>query len=279
MNTTMKDLGIGFRGYGRALGFALRNGLWWMFLIPILLWVLFAAGLLWLSTTAVDLARGYANEYLDITIATETHTGLMGFWEDVKAFFNSARDIVVLVVVKIALWFLFGLVGKYVVLIVLSPLMAYASERTEEILTGRSFPFRFGLFVKEVGRGILMALRNGLLELLINVAVWTGTLLFAPIAPLSAVFLWLVSCWFYGFSMFDYLFERQRLGIAASARAARDRRGVVLANGVLFNLLMKVPFVGLVFAPLLASIGAVLAWQEANNTPPTGATLEAVRPA
>lgn len=275
----MKDLSIGFSGYARALGFAFRNGLWWMFLIPMMLWLLFAAGLLWLSTEAVDLARGYANEYLDITIDTEAHTGLIGFWEDVKAFFNSARDIVVLVVVKIALWFLFGLVGKYVVLIVLSPLMAYASERTEEILTGRSFPFRFGLFVKEVGRGILMALRNGLLELLINVAVWTGTLLFAPIAPLSAVFLWSVSCWFYGFSMFDYLFERQRLGIAASARAARDRRGMVLANGVLFNLLMKIPFAGLVFAPLMASIGAVLAWQEANNAPPTVATLEAVRPA
>ena len=160
-------------------------------------------------------------------------------------------------------------------LILLSPLLAYASERTEEIITGQSFPFRLGLFLNEIGRGILMALRNGSLELLITLAVWAGTLFLAPLAPVSAVALWFVSSWFYGFSMFDYVFERQRMGVRASAKAARDRRGVVLANGMLFNLLMNPPFLHWILGPLLsvfcfsvipvaASIGAVLAWDEAE---------------
>jgi CysZ protein len=261
----VKDLAIGFRGFTRALGFALRNGMWWLFLVPVLLWLLFAGGIAWVSSSAVDLVGGWVSGFWDITVPPSDRTGLLGAWDDVKGLFNSARDTVVLVTVKIALWFLFGLVGKYVVLILLSPLLAYASERTEEIVTGRTFPFRFGLFIKEVGRGILMALRNGTLELLITVAVWTGTLFIAPIAPLSALVLWLVSCWFYGFSMFDYVFERQRLGIRASARAARQQRGIVMANGILFDLLVRIPLVGVVFAPLLASIGSVLAWHEAHD--------------
>lgn len=272
----MTDLGIGFRGFSRAFGFALRNGMWWMFLVPVVLWLLFAGGIAWVSASAVDFVSDWVAGFWDITIPPSDRSGLLGAWDDVKGFFNSARDTVVLVAVKLALWFLFGLVGKYLVLILLSPLLAYASERTEEIITGKTFPFRLGLFLKEIGRGILMALRNGSLELLITLAVWAGTLFLAPIGPLAVVVLWFVSSWFYGFSMFDYVFERQRMGVRASAKAARGRRGVVLANGMLFNLLMNPPLLHWFFGPILsavcfcmvpvtASIGAVLAWHEANG--------------
>lgn len=284
----MRDFGIGIRGFTRAFGFAVRNGLWWMFLVPVVLWLVFAGGILWVSTEAVDLVSGWVSGFWDINVQPSDRTGLEGAWDDVSGFFTSARDVVVLVAVKLALWFLFGLVGKYLVLILLSPLLAYASERTEEIITGQTFPFRFGLFIKDVGRGVLMALRNGSLELLINIAVWTATLFIAPFAPVSAVALWLVSSWFYGFSMFDYVFERQRMGIRASARAARDRRGIVLANGTLFNLLMNPPPLYWLLGPLAplisaacfcivpvtASIGAVLAWHEANGSAHGHATAE-----
>ena len=110
---------------------------------------------------------------------------------------------------------------------------------------GQTFPFRPGLLIKDVARGILMALRNGSMELLITITVWVFALFLAPLAPVSVVVLWFVSSWFYGFSMFDYVFERQRLGVQASARAARERRGVVLANGMLFNLLMNPPLLSI----------------------------------
>ncbi|MFN8409687.1 MAG: EI24 domain-containing protein [Flavobacteriales bacterium] len=274
----MKDLSTGLRGFSRAFGFALRNGMWWLFLVPVLLWLLFAGGIVWASTGVVDLVSGWLSTW-DIAMPVDDREGLVGLWDDVKSFFSSAREVIVLVVVKLALWFLFGLVGKYIVLILLSPLLAYASERTEEILTGRIYPFRAGQFLKDVGRGILMALRNGGLELLINVLLWSITLFVAILAPVTVVLLWLVSSWFYGFSMFDYVYERHRLGIRASARAAWERPGMVLANGMLFNLLMNPPFLHWILGPLLsvfcfsaipvaASIGAVLAWHEAETRGP-----------
>ena len=279
----MKDLAIGIRGFTRAFGFAMRNGLWWMFLMPVVLWLLFAGGIAWVSAGAVDAVSGWVSGSCGISVPATDRTGLVGAWDDVKGFFGSARDTLVSVTVKLALLFLFGLVGKYLVLILLSPLLAYASERTEEIVTSRTIPFRLGRLLMDAGRGVLMALRNGTLELAINVLVWAGTFFLAALAPISAACLWLVSSWFYGFSMFDYVFERQRLGIRASARAARERRGIVLANGILFNLLMNPPFVHWFFGPvlsalcfsivpILASIGAVLAWHGTidrnTGTPP-----------
>ena len=262
----LRDISIGFRGFTRALGFAFSNGLWWLFLLPLLFYLAFAAGMVWFSAYAVDAVGSHVAHYLAIDIPVEHRSGWPGLWDDLRAFINTSRAVVVAVVLRVALWFLFGLIGKYIVLIVLSPVMAYASERTEEILTGHRFPFKFVRFAKDVARGVLMALRNGLLELSINVAVWALTLFFAPVAPLSALFLWLVSCWFYGFSMFDYHFERKRLSIGASARFARGRSGMVLANGALFSLLLRIPLIGVMFAPLLASIGAVLAWREGEPT-------------
>lgn len=263
----MNGMGIGLRGFARALGFAFRNGLWWLFLVPLVLWVAFAAGSVWLGQAAVHATQEWIGQYITLDIAPSTESGLQGLWNDAKSILNTTSSLLMGLVLRLAFFFLFSLIGKYIVLVVLSPVMAYASEVTEEKLTGRSYPFRPDRFLKDVGRGILMALRNGLLELVINLLVWSITFLFPPLALLSAPFLWLVSCWFYGYSMFDYVFERQRLGLRASSRAARGMRGTVLANGICFNLLMKVPLVGITFAPLLASIGAVLSWQERSSAP------------
>lgn len=260
-----RHLLIGAKGFLQAPLFLLRNGLWWSFLVPVLLWAVFASGMLWLSLEAVDAVRQLAAEQLGITVPAMDASGWQGLWNTAKGLLNGARDVLVLLVVQLGLWLLFGLVSKYLVLIVLSPLLAWVSERTEEILTGRRFPFSPAQFARDVLRGVGMALRNGVLELGINLLAWVLSILLLPTAPFWALFLWVISCWFYGFSMFDYVFERHRLGIRASARAAREHRGLVLANGALFWLLMLIPFVGVVVAPLLACTGAALAWHEASG--------------
>ena len=103
-----------------------------------------------------------------------------------------------------------------------------------------------------------MALRNGLVEVVLSIAIWVATLLLPILAPISMVALFLVSAYFYGFSMFDYVYERRRLHIGETVRAVNDRLGAVLANGACFSLLMKVPLLGVMLAPGMASVGAVM---------------------
>lgn len=258
----MRDVSAGTSGFFGAFGFAFKHGLWWLFLVPFVFWFALAALMLWVDQAVVDHVQAWAEQYFHVAVSATEREGWAGIWDDVKAFFSKSSGVIVAVVLHLSMLYLLSLIGKYVVLAVLSPVLAYASERTEEILTGQQFPFRLGLFIKEVLRGVLMALRNGFLELSLNAAVWIATLFVPVLAPVSALFLFGVSCWFYGFSMFDYIHERHRLGIRGSVAHARSRTWLVLTNGLWFNLLMKVPLVGVSLAPLAASIGAVIAAHE-----------------
>ena len=249
----------GLDGFSRAPAFILRHRMGWMFLAPILLWALFAFGLFQTGNWLVDAAQAWTGTYLGLDVPNTARDGWPGFWDDLKAVLNGARDVLVWVVLKLAIFWLVSLLGKYVVLVFLSPLLAYASEHTEDLLTGSRTPFRLGRWLREMLRGMVMALRNGAVEIGVTVLAWAATLFLPLMAPVTALLLWGVSCWFYGFSMFDYIHERQGLGLQDSVRAARQRRGPVLANGMLFNLLMKVPVLGMITAPLLGAVGAVLA--------------------
>lgn len=249
----------GTKGFLGALPFMLSHRLAWLFLVPLVLWALFAAAMFQAGSWLTDLLQGLAAQYMDLSVPAVEATGWQGVWNQMKAALNTTRDALLWLVVKVAAFWLVGLMGKYLVLILLSPVMAYASERTEALLTGVSVPFQLVRFMKETLRGMVMALRNGLLEGLITIALWAGTLLLPLAAPVTALLLWLVSSWFYGFSMFDYIYERRGLGIGGSLHAAQRDRPTILANGVLFNLLMKVPVIGLLTAPLLGAVGAVLA--------------------
>jgi len=250
-----KDLGPGFSGFFRAFGFAFRNGMGWLFLVPALLWVLLAYGLYHVMQGPVDQLSHWVSGYMALPVVDEEQ----GWWSDVKAFINGARDLVVSIILKLAIGYLLFIANKYIVLVLLSPLLAYASERTEEILTGTAFPFSWGQLTKDALRGALIALRNGAMELAITIGIWVLTLFVPLIAPLSFILLFMVSAYFYGFSMFDYVFERRRMRIGESVRAVNSRMGLVMANGMVFSLMMKVPLFGLMFAPVMASIGAVLA--------------------
>lgn len=263
----MKDAAIGIRGFTRSLGFAFTRGLWWLFLVPLALQFAFVAGLFWISGAVVAWVQAHLQNLLPGPAQHADPTGWARFLDDLQDAASTSGSFVVGLVVRLALFYLFTLISKYVVLIVLSPVLTYASERTEELLTGVRAPFSLGRFAKEVLRGVGMAVRNGTLELALNILLWVLTFMFPPLALIAAPLLWLISSWFYGFSMFDLVFERQGLGIRGSVRAARGVRGMVLANGICLNLLMSLPLLGIVFAPLMGAIGAVLAWHMRPATP------------
>lgn len=251
----MRDLGLGFNGFFRAFGFCLRHGLWWMFLAPIALWVLLAYGLFHGLEAFTEALSTWAAGHLEIPLDLGSDAG---WWTDVKAWINGAREAIVKWVLRLAIGYLLFVATKYIVLVLLAPLMAYASERAEEILTGRTYPFSFAQLMKDALRGALIALRNGVLEAVITLVIWTASLFLPIVTPISIVLLFLVSAYFYGFSMFDYVFERRRMRIGESTRAVNDQLGAVLANGACFSVLMKVPLLGLMLAPVLASVGAAI---------------------
>lgn len=264
---TVKGFGSGLGGFVRAFGFMLGNGMGWMFLAPILLWVLLAYGLFMALQGPVDALSVWLGGHFALSVEQLEGDGVDAAWNSVKAFLNGARELLTLIALKVAVAYILYTVNKYLVLVLLSPLLAYASERTEEVLTGVHYPFSWPRLLKDAWRGSLIAMRNGLLELLINVGVWFLTLMVPISVPFSVLFLFLVSAYFYGFSMFDYMHERRRLRLRDSVRAVNRNLGAVIANGMCFSLLMKVPLLGMMLAPPMAAVGAVLAMRDEPAAP------------
>ncbi len=251
----LRDLSLGINGFMSAFRFVLKHGMGWMFLVPVLLWLLLTFGLFAILLGPANELVAWVSGTLEIPV-TENDDG---WWSDVKAYINGARDVIVAIILKVAIAYLLFVANKYIILILLSPLLAYASERTEEVLTGVRFPFSWGQLIKDALRGSLVAVRNGIIEISISIALWMLTLFMPLLAPLTLVLLFAVSAYFYGFSMFEYVFERRRMRIGESVRAVNERLGAVLANGALFSLLLKVPLLGLLFAPVMGAVGAVIA--------------------
>lgn len=251
----------GLGGFFRAFGFVFKHKMAWMFLAPAVLWLALFFGMYNLMELATNRVGDWAAAYLEIAPEADD----LSWWAEVKAFINGAREMVVSIVLHLAIGYLLFIANKYIVLIVLSPLLAYASERAEEIITGKEFPFSFGQLMKDALRGALIAVRNGLLELSITAIIWIISLFVPILTPISILLLFLVSAYFYGFSMFDYVFERRRMRIGESTRAVNSRIGAVLANGAMFSLVMKIPLVGLMLAPVMASVGAVLSVVEEES--------------
>jgi CysZ protein len=260
----LPDLKLGFNGYLAAFGFAMRNGLGWVFLIPALLWVVLFYGLF-------ALLEGPADQLSDrlaalLSLPDDSGSDATSAWNTVLVFVQGAWELFTLILLRVAIAYVLYKVNKYLVLILLSPLLAYVSERTEEILTGNTFPFSWAQVLKDAFRGSLIALRNGSLELLLSIGIWAITLLVPLVAPISFILLFTLSSYFYGFSMFDYVFERRRMRIGDSVRAVNDRVGAVVSNGALFSLLMKIPLFGVMLGPPLGAIGASISMVHAEGT-------------
>jgi CysZ protein len=146
---------------------------------------------------------------------------------------------------------------KYIWLILGSPIFAYLSEKTEDILEGKTVPFNFSQLLKDVVRGVKIALRNTLWQsvYLISFVI----LSFIPVLGLVVpVFALLIECYYYGFSMLDYSLERHHLTASESIHFIGKRKGLAIANGLVFYLLHLVPLIGWLFAPSYSVIAATL---------------------
>jgi CysZ protein len=180
--------------------------------------------------------------------------GAMGWLEGSLSF-------VIGIGLHIIFWFIFMWLQKYIMLIILSPILALLSERVDEIITGKKYPFDISQFVVDVFRGIGIALRNMFIEfgfiLLCLMISWIPV-----IGWITAIFLYIVSCYFYGFSMIDYTSERRRLSIGKSIAFIRSNKGFAISNGFLYSIMTMIPYVGNMFAPIVSVVAATLGTYE-----------------
>ncbi|UAY51409.1 EI24 domain-containing protein [Ferruginibacter albus] len=243
----LKEIVIAIQSYFQAHRFINKHRLWKWILIPGIIYaILFFAGiyLFWISSN-------HAIDYLfSITGAKAWMQALQDGWLRFLFIFGQV------ILHMILLLFYFSLF-KYLFLILGSPLFAYLSEKTESILEEKEYPFSFSQFLKDIARGIKIALRNSLWQ-----TVYTVSLLILSFIPLAGSVTPVVGlfteCYYLGFSMLDYTFERNNLSASQSIAFIGRHKGLAIGNGIVFYLMHLVFFVGWVLAPSYAVIAATL---------------------
>ena len=153
---------------------------------------------------------------------------------------------------------------KYLFLIIGSPLFAYLSEKTESIIEGKEFPLSFKQLMKDILRGIRLALRNMLWQTVYTISILV--LSFIPVigwvTPLLAL---LIECYYLGFSMLDYSCERNKLSTTQSIGLIGRHKGLAIGNGIVFYLMHLIPVLGWLFAPSYAVIAATISLYKAKT--------------
>ncbi len=185
------------------------------------------------------------------------HTGLRSWVDKMQSswlgFFFALGGIMLWLILMLLYfsWF------KYIWLIVGSPVFGYLSEKTESIIEGKEFPFSLKQLMKDIARGIRLALRNALWQTVYTISILI--LSFIPlvgwVTPLLALF---VECYYYGFSMLDYSSERHRLSPSQSIEFISKHKGLAIGNGMMFYFMHGLIVIGWVLAPAYAVIAATI---------------------
>lgn len=156
----------------------------------------------------------------------------------------------------ILMFFYFSLF-KYLWLIIGSPVFAYLSEKTEALLSGKEYPFNFKQLLKDIVRGVRLALRNSLWQTVYTVSILLLSLIpvVGWVTPVISLF---VECYYYGFSMLDYSCERHKLSPSQSITFISNHKGLAIGNGLVFYLMHCLPIIGWVLAPAYAVVAATI---------------------
>ncbi|RZT96681.1 CysZ protein [Ancylomarina subtilis] len=244
--TFFKDFGFGLRTYSEALSFIFKKKLAWFFLFPIAFNIL----LFWFGWDLVSHFTETAKVYLENQLQLKQGD----FWG--SGFLKTAMDAFVWITFKVMFFLLFAYLGGYIIIILMSPIFSYLSERTEKIKTGVDYPFSIVQLLKDVLRGVLIAIRNFSIELLL-----TGLMFILSFIPIigwfAAIMLFFISAYFYGFSFMDYALERKKLNLKQSVQFMGENKGIVIANGFVFSLCLIIPFCGVSFSSFAAIISVV----------------------
>ena len=243
----LKELVIAIQSYYKAHRFIIKHKLWKWILIPGIIYALLFFTGMWLFWSSSTQAITWLSAKLGvIQWLKESDNSLFNF----LFIFSS-------IIFRLILMFFYFSLFKYIFLIVGSPVFAYLSEKTEAILEEKDFPFSMAQLLKDIARGIKLALRNTLWQ-----TVYTLAILILSMIPvvgwITPVIAFLIECYYYGFSMLDYSCERHKLTPSQSIEFIGRHKGLTIGNGIVFFLLHGVLIIGWVLAPAYAVVAATI---------------------
>ncbi|MFT6716120.1 MAG: CysZ protein [Saprospiraceae bacterium] len=247
MKKFFTDFKVGISSYSSAWKLIKEKKMWGYFFLPLSLSIALSFTMYYLREEVYNHVESILVSFINYEQWWEWAQWLTGWFIQISLF--------------VLAWYVYLKIQKYILFIVLSPVLAYLSEKTEQQLTGKTYPFNFKQFIKDIFRGIFVAVRNFILELsLLFVLFLLG--LIPVLTPFTGALALLIGWYFYGYSLMDYTNERQKLNLEQSSQSIKNKRGIAVANGMIFELIFIIPILGFVVAPILGTVAATIAMQD-----------------
>lgn len=250
----LKEIIISIQAYAQAHRFIIKHRLWKWIIIPgVIYTILFCVGIYLFFVSS--------NHAIDFMLQK---SGVREWMEKMQSGFLSFLLIFGQLILNLILLLFYFSLFKYLFLIIGSPLFAYLSEKTEAITEGREFPFNFKQLLKDIARGIRLALRNMLWQTvyILSILILSFIPVIGWVTPLLAL---LVESYYLGFAMLDYSCERNRLSTTQSIAFIGKHKGLAIGNGIIFYLMHLVPVMGWILAPGYGVIAATLSLYKAKS--------------
>lgn len=212
----LKDLFVGLRAYWKAVFFIRDNKLYWFIPIPaVLMLAIYQFGDI-IRTHHYRISRDNMNDIV---------------WGMIFLF------------VEVLLGMTLMKFSKYLVVIILSPLLSYMSQKSEKILTGNTYGFDVKQLWKDIKRGVKIAIRNIMWHYFFFAILYIVAVLGWEHPEKSPVFYltFVLGFFYYGFGFIDYVNERLRWDLDESISFVRKHRGLAISIGMIYSVMILVP--------------------------------------
>lgn len=167
--------------------------------------------------------------------------------------FHSILYIFIKILVWVCTVFFYYLVYKSLLLVIISPILGYVSERVENHLTGKKFDFTFKDNIRFLLRGIDIGLKSFFKQMVGTCAVMLLGFIF-PINLSIPLLIFIIQGYFTGFSFMDYTLERYNLSSKESLNFLKKQRIYAALCGGIFTVLFFIPILGIFIAPLITCV-------------------------
>ncbi len=247
----IKELVVGFSGYLSAIRFINKHKMW-PYIIGAAFFNLFA--------------------FIFVGILAWIYTGNLISW--LYSFINlpsdyeqwsNALQITVGVFIRILLILVYLNLFKYIILFIFAPVLAFISEKTQNILHNEKREIKLHHVLRDIIRGMFIAV----ILIVLQIFSWLILLLLCftlPfLAPFYLIIVFIIESFFYGASMVDYRNEYFGLTVKQSLKKIFHYKGIAFGNGLFLNLLILIPVLGVLFAPSMAVISAAITGNRTFN--------------
>lgn len=239
-----KELQVSVRFYWKALRFIEKHALWRMLILPSIFNLIIAVliGIFAWNFSSVIVIWIMENFNFE-----KGDSNLVNFIEKL-----------LLIGVRVAIFFLYLKVYRYAILIVFAPFLAYISTRVQSIISPSAKPLCTRTFFSYCTRGMRLAIRNFFVELILTTGILLFSLLIGWLLPLAPLAILIIESYFFGYAMIDYRNEYYDIPPHMSHEIIIENSGLAIGNGLIFNISLLIPLIGFLFAPVIALIAAGL---------------------